>query len=58
MFRDDVKWWAGLVASVALTLTAQADLLTDPIRRYVAIVGLVATVVSAYKITPGGSVKP
>lgn len=57
MHPHDMKYWLGLVAAVSMTLASQAELLPEPIRHYVTIAGLIATVITSYKITPTGSVK-
>jgi hypothetical protein len=57
MNPHDVKYWLALVAGIATTLAGQAELFPEPLRHYVTIAGLVASVITSYKITPTGSVK-
>lgn len=48
----DLQWWAGLIAAVCASVAGQAEIIPEPYRHYVSLIGIVATVVCGYKITP------
>jgi hypothetical protein len=58
MHPQDLKYWLGLAAAIATTCAGQATLFPESARPYVTIAGLVASVITSYRITPSGSVKP
>ena len=57
MHRSDLKWLAGLLASVATALTAQSGLVPAPWAPRLTILGLICSVVASYQITPPDSEK-
>jgi len=57
MLKEDIKWYAGLVAAVCTAVAGQAEVIPEPYRHYVSLVGIIATVICGYQITPNGSVK-
>jgi hypothetical protein len=55
--RADVKWFCGLIAAVCIALVAQDHLIPEPWNHVVSGLGIAATAISGYLITPVDSVK-
>lgn len=55
--RSDLKWWAGLIASVCVALMAQDHLIPEPWNHVVTGLGIAMTAIAGYLITPSGSTK-
>ncbi len=50
MKTSEIVKWASLVAFVATTLIGQAELIGEPWRHYVTVIGVIATAISGYFI--------
>lgn len=46
--NPNVKYWIGMVASVCVALAGQAEVIDEPYRHYVSILGIVGTAVNGY----------
>jgi hypothetical protein len=57
LHQSDVKWLAGLIAAIAMTLTAQSGLVADPWAHRLTLIGIVCSVIASYRITPPDSEK-
>lgn len=55
--RSDLKWVCGLIAAVCVALVGQDHLIPEPWNHVVGGLGIAATAISGYLITPAGSTK-
>lgn len=50
--RAQIAYFAGLIAFVCTTLYGQAEMLGEPWRHYVSIIGVIGTAVAGYLLQP------
>lgn len=55
--RGDLKWFCGLISAVCVALTGQSHLIPEPWNHVVSGLGIAATAIAGYLITPTGSTK-
>lgn len=55
--RADIKWFIGLIGAVCVALAGQDHLIPEPWNHVVSGLGIAATAITGYLITPNDSVK-
>ena len=48
--NNNARYWIGMVASVCIALAGQAEILPEPSRHIVSILGIVGTAMNGYMI--------
>lgn len=47
---ENARYWVGMLASVCVTLAGQAEVIPEPYRHWVSILGIVGTAITGYMI--------
>ncbi len=48
--NDNAKYWLGLVTSVFTALAGQAEVIPEPYRHFVSVLGIIGTAINGYMI--------
>lgn len=48
--NQNTKYWVGLVASVLTALAGQAEIIPEPWRHYVSVLGIIGSAINGYMI--------
>lgn len=50
--KSQIAYWAGLVAFICTAVIGQAEMVGEPWRHWIALVGIVGTAISGYLLQP------